>query len=129
MEAFATVSDLEKRWRALDEDEKGCAEALLADASAFLRSEFARCGKKVEDGDELLAANLRRVTCSIASRCFPSDADGITQMTVTTGPFSRNRTFANPSRDMYLTKQERMTLGLPQRRQRIGFIMPAGYGE
>ena len=126
MEAFATVEELEARWRMLDDDEKGVASALLDDATAFLHAEFARLGRTIDENDDLLMANLKRVCCSITSRTFPTDQDGITQFSVTTGPFTRSQTITNPSRDMFLTKQERVTLGLPMKRQHVRFFWPYG---
>lgn len=129
MEPFASVEDLESRWRELDPDEEDCASVLLEDASSFLVSEFRRVGKKIDTDDEIVLSNLKRVCCSIVARSYPDDTDGISQFSQTAGPFSSSQTIANPARDMYLTKQERLTLGLPQRACRIGFILPAGYGE
>ena len=116
------VSDLEARWRPLDEDEKERAGALLADATALISS--MRGFRPPEDGDELARANLTAVACAAVRRAMDSGGApfGVTQQSETTGPFSSSVSFANPSGDLYLTKAERQRLGIG--RMRVGFVGP-----
>lgn len=115
LEPFATCSDLEARYRPLLAGEQARASALLADASGFLRCELASHGIAIDPADELQASALRIVCCSMARRAIASAADGdYKQVSVTTGPFSQSRSMANPSGDLYLTRQERQVLGLPK---------------
>lgn len=130
MEAYATVADLEVRYRALDDGERERAEALLEDASAMLAAECRRVGVEVDASDGLQAANLKVVCCSMAKRVLASGAFGdVSNHSVTAGSYSEQFTFANPTGSMYLTREERRVLGLPVRRQRIGSFAPRVGGE
>lgn len=124
MDAFATVSDLEARWRALDAGEKLRAETLLGDGAAALRSTLANAGIEINESDELQTANLKAVNCSMVQRAMSAQGDmyGVTQANMTAGPFSQSASFANATGDMYITKSERKKLGLG--RMRIGSIRP-----
>lgn len=127
--AYATVDDLEKRWRKLTDSEKERAEVLLGDASAFLASELSRVGKSAED-DELLQINLRVVSCAMVKRIMASAVDGnYSQISKTAGSFSEQFTVANPSGDMYLTSNERNLLGIPVKSTKAGFVMYATPSE
>lgn len=118
MAAFATVSDLEARWRPLSEADKARAQALLDDASAIVRAEC----KGIDDQivavppatvPELDPAVPTMVVCAMVKRAMLSgvDAAGVTSTQQTAGPFSQSLSFANPSGDLYLTKSERRILG------------------
>lgn len=134
MESFATVSDLEARWRALDAEEKTRAETLLLDASAYLSSMLTKAGILISDEDEVQQVNLRTVSCSMVRRIMGVDDDffGITQFSKTAGSFTASGTSANPNGDMYLTSSEKTLLGIPAsgKKQRAVFIRPhIGYGR
>ena len=108
--AFAQVSDIEARWRDLTDTEEARAAVLIEDASAALASLVT-----VDEGDEQQAANLKTVCCSMVIRCMSAtDADnyGVSSMSITAGPYTQQRSFSNPSGDMYLTKFERKLLGI-----------------
>lgn len=116
---FATVDDLESRWRELDEAEKKKAEVLLSDASVYIECEWERCG--VTPTENLLA-RAKIITCSMVKRSMASSMEGdYSQRSITAGSFTEQITFHNPSGDMYLTSSERVQLKIPIRRQRIGF--------
>lgn len=124
MEPYATIEDLESRWRTLDADEKRRAEVKIADASALIASEFANAGIDMPVINELTEANLKAVTCEMVKRSMasPIDQAPVSANSVTAGPFSESFTFANPSGDMYMTSGEKRRLGL--KRQRVGSIAP-----
>lgn len=123
MDPFASLEDLEVRWRSLSGDEAKRAGALLEDATAMLAGELNKAGVKVEAGDEVQAANLRSVCCAMVRRAMDSCEDGAySQTSMTAGPYTQSWTPANPNGDMYLTSTEKRTLGL--RRQRLGMIHP-----
>lgn len=125
MDPFATVEDLERRWRALTPSETDRAEVLLKDASAFLMAEFEKCGRAIDLEDELLVTNLRVVCCAMVKRMLASSVDAeVTQMSQTAGPFTEQFTFANPTNDLYLRDQERRILGITKHHLKMGFIMP-----
>ena len=131
IQAFATASDLISRWRDLSLAEQSRADVLLMDATAFLTSELNRCGVTINVDpestayDELQAANLKVVCCSIVKRAIANNTDGdYKQMSTTAGSFNEQFTFNNPSGDMYLTSTERNILNIPKRRLRIGSVQP-----
>lgn len=108
--AFATVSDVEARWRTLSDDEKTRATALLDDASAMLASMMG--GSDEVQGKETL---LEIVCCNMVIRAMSAsmaDAFGVSQSSITAGPYTQSFSYANPGGDMYLTKAERRMLGI-----------------
>lgn len=108
--AYATVQDLEARWRDLDSDEEAKAATLLDDASAMLAALVC-----VDATDAQQAALLKIVSCSMVMRSMMAsegDAYGVSQLDYGMGPFSQAAHFANPNGDMYLTAQEKRLLGI-----------------
>ena len=108
--AFAQVSDIEARWRDLSTTEEARAAVLIDDASAILASLVT-----VDETDEQQAALLKTVCCSMVIRAMSAtDADnfGVSSMTMTAGPYTQQRSYSNPSGDMYLTKLEKKMLGI-----------------
>ena len=108
--AFADVDDVQVRWRNLSTDEEARATALLDDASAMLSQLV-----DVREGDEEQAALLLSTCCAMVIRAMSaSEADtfGMTQSTMTAGPYTQSASYANPSGDMYLTKMEKRLLGI-----------------
>ena len=117
--AYAEVSDLEDRWRELSEAEQARAEVLLEDASAVLDTLV-----KVT-GDEKQAELLKIVCCNMVERVLSNgaiDAMGVSQQSITAGPYTQSWTFSNPNGDFYLTKMERRLLGITK--SYIGSIRP-----
>ena len=117
--AYATVSDIEARWRELTADEETKAGVLLDDAAAILDTLGV-----FDSADPNVAANLRTVSCNMVIRAMSSSADtfGMSQGSMTAGPYTQSWTFANPSGDMYLTKMEKRLLGITS--GYIGSIRP-----
>lgn len=123
---FATVEELEARWRTLSTDEKTRADALLTDASYML---LGRCesANEVDDedtaGQELRASVLRSIVCAMVQRSMLAgdSSPGVKTTQETAGPFSQSFTYANPTGDLYLTAAE-MKL-LPCGRQ-VAFTVP-----
>ena len=113
MEAFATVSDLESRWRVMDASEKSHAAVLLVDAAALILAN----GVKVNDEDEMQAANLMRVSCAMVQRAM-AQGDGEQQHA-----WGGNLVM-NPSGDLYLSKADRRSLGIGG--ARIGVLSMLG---
>lgn len=122
---YATVADLEARWRTLSESEASRAGVLLTSASAYLTTEAARCGVVIDPTDEVQAENLKSVCCDMVKRVMANGVDGdYTQTSMTAGVYSQSFTLANPSGDMYLTSSERVLLGFPRRVMKMGSIRP-----
>ena len=108
--AYATVSDIESRWRALNETEQTRASVLIDDASAMLTALV-----NVDSDDQEQAQLLKQVCCAIVIRAMSAteaDAFGASQMSMTAGPYSQSWSYSNPTGDMYLTKLEKRLLGI-----------------
>lgn len=120
--AFATTDDYEARYGAVSDTAR--LDILLDDAGAFLESELARYGKAVDESDELQAAALLRISCRLVHDMVDAATDmgGVSQSSITTGPFSGSWTFANPTGAFKLLKSERGTLGLGG--VRVGSVEP-----
>lgn len=116
--AYASHSDIEARWRTLTTSEQAQADTLCADASAIIDSLVTVDVSKIE-----LA---KVVCCNMVIRAMSasqSDAYGLSQSSMTAGPYTQSWSYANPSGDMYLTKLDRQMLGIT--RGYIGSIRPA----
>ena len=108
--AFAEVSDLVARWHPLSQDEQQRASVLLDDASAMLAQMV-----DVDETDTAQANMLKVVCCNMVIRAMSageSDAFGVSQTSMTAGPYSQSWSYANPGGDMYLTKLEKRMLGI-----------------
>lgn len=132
---LAGRGDVAARWEGYSEEMADRADALLADASARLRAEMARARVAVDPGDAVQADNLRAVCASMVARAMASSAvaDGapVSQWTQTATPYSTSYIFPNPSGDLYLTRQERRSLGLTGGRAGCARVAwgEAGHGD
>lgn len=124
MEPYATVADLESRWRPLAADEKKRAETKLLDASVIIARECNRAGVVIDDADELAQADMGMIVCEMVKRAMvaPLDQVPVSSLGMTAGPFTEQQTFINPTGDLYLTSGEKRRLGITG--QRIGSIAP-----
>lgn len=124
---YATVEELEGRWRPLSGDEADRAEVLLADAATRINIAFRENGKEIDQSDETLAAVLSMVSCEMVKRVMASSVDAdCTQSTMTAGSYSQSYTFSNSPGSMYISKDERAMLGISKKPQRIVSLSPAG---
>lgn len=108
--AYADVSDIEARWRALSTDEQARAAVLLDDASVQLSRLVT-----VDDSDQQQLAALKMVSCNMVIRVMSagtSAAFGATNASMTGGPYTQSWTYEAPTGDMYLTKAEKALLGV-----------------
>lgn len=105
MEAFASVKDLESRWRVMDSSEKARASVLLKDAAAIIVAALDQSGVEINEYDETQAANLVRVSCAMVQRAM-AQGDGEQQHA-----WGGNLVM-NPSGDLYLAKADRRSLGI-----------------
>lgn len=69
--AYATVKDLEKRWRALTPEESDRAETLLEDASAII-GQYQRCDSD-PDIFRIVACNMVRRAMEVTGDAFGID--------------------------------------------------------
>ena len=120
--AYADASDLEVRWRTLTTDEQERAEALLDDASAMLDAYVT-----VDETDEQQMKLLKIVVCNMVERAMSTGGDifGVTQQSMTAGPYAQTFNYANPTGDLYITKAEKKMLKIGGK---IGFARPS-YGK
>jgi hypothetical protein len=114
---YASVEELEARFRPMDTQERVKAAALLCDASLMLDAECARA-EASPDAGLLKVVCIDMVKRTMQAGGLPS-ASNLQQAA---GPFSMGVTFANPTGDMYLTKANKRLLGLSA--QCIGTIRP-----
>lgn len=127
MEAYASIEDLQARWRPLSgDDEMARAKQKLEDASLIVDEECRRAGVLLDAADDLTKDVLSLTVCEMAKRAMMSPANQapITQAGVTVGPFNQSLTYANPTGDLYLTSAEKRRLGIG--RQSAGFVHPWG---
>lgn len=120
--AYATISDIEARWRPLDEAEEARASALLDDAAVIIDD---LAGIDESTVDEQTAAKAKIVSCDMVIRAMSmsQDAYGVSQASMTAGPYTQSWTYSSPSGDLYLTKMEKRLLGIAS--GYIGSIEPA----
>ena len=120
-EPFATVEEYEARYGEVDDSER--VGTLLSDATAFISSQP---GFALREDDETQAANLTRVTCAVVHRSLLSgDLSGFSQISESAVGISASATVYNPGEDFYLTRADRVSLGLSG--GRVGMTDP--YGE
>lgn len=106
--AYATIEELEERWRDLSESERKRAAVLLEDAAVILDDLMARYHLRADGRTE----KLRYISCMMVRRSMASGVEGdYTSISRTAGSFTEQLSPANPSGDMYLTKSERQLLG------------------
>lgn len=72
--AYATVEDLQARWRILSADEAEVAAARLDDASVQIRAWIGDAGEFADKYDDA-AARLRIVCCNLAMRSMLAETD------------------------------------------------------
>lgn len=103
--AYANVEDLAARWRPLSGAETTRATVLLDDAAV-------RIDAAKPPAVPLADAEVRKiVSCEMVKRAMLSN--GITQQSQNSGGlFSQQVTYANPTGDMYLTREDKKILGV-----------------
>ncbi len=121
--AYATVTQLEARWRTLTATEKTRAGKLLEDAAVIIDGECPPASPLAD------AAAREMVSCSMVKRAMASgEGASVDSQTAQAGPFANTFKFSNPSGDLYLTKQERRTLGCRKGKPFMIDTMPPGAG-
>lgn len=119
--AYATVEDIEERWRELSDEEKDRAKVLLDDAAVILDAELAARGLSSKGRTD----KLRYVSYQMVRRAMGSAMDGdYASISRTAGSFTEQVTPSNPSGDMYLTKNERRLLGVTLKAGLIAQVGP-----
>ena len=116
---FATVTDLQARWPDMPPGSHEHAGTLLEDASQFMLD-------LVPSTVDARPGTRRRIVCAVVRRAMEASAGGMTQMTMTAGPFNVNQSPSNPHGDFYLTRNEKRALGDGQQ---AAFSLPVGGSE
>ncbi len=108
---YATINDIEQRWRALTVDEQSRASVLLQDASTMLTVSFTNQKKDITKVDADL---LKLVCCNMVSRVLDAGTDtGLySAKTESAGVYSQTFTYATTGNGLYITRKEKALLGL-----------------
>lgn len=124
MEPFATLDDYEARYGAVAEGDSARIEALLEDASGMLLGAYIeRYSTDYAKGEHpIFDQAAKAVTCAVVSRAYnvPLGMAGATQLSQAAGDYNASVTFANPTAELWLGKNDRRRLGLAG--TRIGSI-------
>ena len=124
MEAFATLADYEARYGAVAEGDSARVEALLEDASGMLLGAYIeRYSTGYINGmHPIFDRAAKAVTCAVVSRAYnvPLGMAGATQLSQAAGDYNASVTFANPTAELWLGRNDRRRLGLTG--TRIGSI-------
>jgi hypothetical protein len=119
-EPFADYGDVEAVWRTLTAEEQTRATKLIAYASRKIRRLFPDVDARIASG-ALDALDVEMVVVAMVKRALMNTAlEGVESQSQTAGPFAQTVKPANPSGNLYLTKDEMAALGA--RRASIGTI-------
>ena len=104
-DVFATVEDLESRWRGLSEQERKRAAVLLEDATDLIKSSAPRW-------QHASLVTLKRIACAVVKRALQAEPRGLLASEMhTTGPFTDQYAYSNPEGDLFLRAAELKQLG------------------
>ena len=114
MAAFATVDDYAERYG--EPGNRTMVAARLADASGLLEAAWVEAlGSEYSEGASAqFDRNAAGVCCAMVNRAMsaPAALGGASQYSQGAGSYTASVSFANPTGDLYLTRGDRMALGL-----------------
>ena len=114
MAVFATAADYEERYGATDD--AAVLAMRLDDASGLMEAAWLEAtGGEYRQGESpIFDRNAKAVCCAVVSRATsaPPALAGVSQYSQGAGSYTASASFANPTGDMYLTRGDRMALGL-----------------
>ena len=124
MDAYATLEDLQSRWRSLSADEQQRATTLLSDAAVKIALACKQSGVAIDAADELQSEALKSINCEMVKRAMmsPIDMPPVSSFAQTAGSYSESQTYVNPTGDLYMTLGEKKMLGIGT--QKMGSIPP-----
>ena len=124
MTAYATLEDLQSRWRQLSADEQQRATTLLSDAAVKIALACKQSGIAIDAADELQSEALKSINCEMVKRAMmsPIDMPPVSSFAQTAGSYSESQTYVNPTGDLYMTLGEKKMLGIGT--QKMGSITP-----
>lgn len=108
--AYATISDLERRWRPLSEADRAVAEVLLDDAALMIDTQTC-----IDLNDPMKVKVARKVSCDMVQRAMASretGAFGVSEQTISADIYSQRLSYSNPTGDLYLTSANKRMLGI-----------------
>ena len=133
--SFATVAELQASWKALTLDEQARAEALLLQASNYLRQIAYNNEKDLDDRISadptgVYEANVKMVVMAAVQRSLASPVDMMpdaTQWSQSATPYSESMSFTGDvSTTMYFKDKELKLLGLGTVSGRLGISVLRG---
>ena len=124
MTAYATLEDLQSRWRQLSADEQQRATTLLSDAAVKIALACKQSGVAIDAADELQSEALKSINCEMVKRAMmsPIDMPPVSSFAQTAGSYSESQTYVNPTGDLYMTLGDKKMLGIGT--QKMGSIPP-----
>ena len=124
MTAYATLEDLQNRWRQLSADEQQRATTLLSDAAVKIALACKQSGVAIDVADSLQSEALKAINCEMVKRAMlsPIDMPPVSSFAQTAGSYSESQTYVNPTGDLYMTLGEKKMLGIGT--QKMGSITP-----
>ena len=124
MTAYATLEDLQSRWRQLSADEQQRATTLLSDAAVKIALACKQSGVAIDAADDLQSEALKSINCEMVKRAMlsPIDMPPMSSFAQTAGSYSESQTYVNPTGDLYMTLGEKKMLGIGT--QKMGSIPP-----
>ena len=124
MTAYATLEDLQSRWRLLSADEQQRATTLLSDAAVKIALACKQSGIAIDAADDLQSEALKSINCEMVKRAMmsPIDMPPMSSFAQTAGSYSESQTYVNPTGDLYMTLGEKKMLGIGT--QKMGSIPP-----
>ena len=120
MSTYATIEDLEKRWRTLTSEESTRAETLLSDVESILKLKAKSLNKDIdimsEDSDYKQV--LISVICDIVKRILKKNVDqeALSQFSQSAGGYTFSGTYLVPNDNIYIMDKELKRLGLKQQK-------------
>jgi len=119
--AFATIAELAKFWRTLNEDEQTRAAYLLELASDNLRQVAVNGNRNLDDmlqSGKIISNTLKQIVMESVKRAMltPQNQPPVNQMSQTAGPYSESFVFSNPAGDIWFKDSEMKLLKLKGQR-------------
>ena len=122
--SFATISDYEAKYGSVGDED--ALQAWLDDATVYLT---ALLGGSLDPEDAVQASLLMTVCRDMTHRAYASVAPGygVTSYSQGANGFNESMSYANATGDLYLTKAERLLLGIGT--QQVGWYDPYDQSE
>jgi len=119
MEPLATVEDVIARWRPLSTSEQLVAETLIEDASDMIRVRWPDVDARLFV-ETLRKQTVVRIVAGMVRRALMNrDAEGVEQLSHSTGPFGQSTSFVNPNNNLYLTTDDITALDVVEAAPRV----------